>query len=358
VVPGWAAPDLPVVERLGERALKLRWRPAPKADGYRVYRWSPGRARHTVLATLDGPKARSLVDRKVPAGAVRSYAVRAFRVVKGVRLYSELSYKVRAKAFKDGSTIRNAARFDCVQADGTMAMGGRSDLCTLGNMEVAVLSDRAKAKPLSPKVRYKVASGLGIVSVDAKGRVTARRAGQAKVRVIAHNGAWTTAAIKVADYSHPGWFDTAGWGEEMKYAYTLLREPWASKVKDLARRLSAWTGENITAWTLNPKGDVFMRTYRNDGHWRENRVPNPDVDAPTRALVEEILLEYPYPIHFRVVPGGGVSFTVDNGEDAKVGRWAVIYYVFGLVEEPQREPNNGFARLAPHWSFDPHEDLY
>jgi hypothetical protein len=56
-----------------------------------------------------------------------------------------------------------------------MAIGGRSDLCLQMNVKVAVLSDRANTKPLSPKARYKVTPGLGVVSVNSSGEVTARQ---------------------------------------------------------------------------------------------------------------------------------------------------------------------------------------
>lgn len=89
VVP--AAPKTSTVSSVNYNTLKINWNKVSEANGYALYRSTSAGGKYTKIATIKNTKTLSYTDTKLTTGKKYYYKVRAYRTVKGSKVYGTYS---------------------------------------------------------------------------------------------------------------------------------------------------------------------------------------------------------------------------------------------------------------------------
>lgn len=85
------------VKSVKKRQAMLNWKKVPGAGGYEVYRSSMKNGKYVRIATIRSPKGQKYADKKGKSKKVYYYKVRAYKVVKGGKIYGRFSGLKRVK---------------------------------------------------------------------------------------------------------------------------------------------------------------------------------------------------------------------------------------------------------------------
>ena len=80
--------------KVKNKKVRLKWNKSRMANGYLVYRTDAG-GKFRQIATLKGSKGVTFTDKKVTTKKTYRYRVRAYRTIKGGRLFGRFSPAIR-----------------------------------------------------------------------------------------------------------------------------------------------------------------------------------------------------------------------------------------------------------------------
>ena len=98
--PAPAAPQKVAVKNSAKKTAKLSWKKVAGADGYEVYRSNAAKGKFKKIATSNSGKSVSYTNKKLSKNKTYYYKVRAYKNVKGKKVYGEYSKVVKVKIKK------------------------------------------------------------------------------------------------------------------------------------------------------------------------------------------------------------------------------------------------------------------
>ena len=98
--PAPAAPQKVAVKNSAKKTAKLSWKKVAGADGYEVYRSNAAKGKFKKIATSKSGKSVSYTNKKLSKNKTYYYKVRAYKNVKGKKVYGEYSKVVKIKIKK------------------------------------------------------------------------------------------------------------------------------------------------------------------------------------------------------------------------------------------------------------------
>ncbi len=98
--PAPAAPQKVAVKNSAKKTAKLSWKKVAGADGYEVYRSNSAKGKFKKIATSKSGKSVSYTNKKLSKNKTYYYKVRAYKNVKGKKVYGEYSKVVKVKIKK------------------------------------------------------------------------------------------------------------------------------------------------------------------------------------------------------------------------------------------------------------------
>ena len=94
--PALAAPQR-VKAKAGKKRAAIRWKKVSGASGYKVYRSAKKNGKYKAVKTIKKQRTVTFTNKKLKKGKTWYYKVRAYRTVKGKKVYSPYSKAVKAK---------------------------------------------------------------------------------------------------------------------------------------------------------------------------------------------------------------------------------------------------------------------
>ena len=94
--PALAAPQR-VKAKAGKKRAAIRWKKVSGASGYKVYRSAKKNGKYKAVKTIKKQRTVAFTNKKLKKGKTYYYKVRAYRTVKGKKVYSPYSKAVKAK---------------------------------------------------------------------------------------------------------------------------------------------------------------------------------------------------------------------------------------------------------------------
>ena len=94
--PTLAAPQR-VKAKAGKKRAAIRWKKVSGASGYKVYRSAKKNGKYKAVKTIKKQRTVTFTNKKLKKGKTWYYKVRAYRTVKGKKVYSPYSKAVKAK---------------------------------------------------------------------------------------------------------------------------------------------------------------------------------------------------------------------------------------------------------------------
>ena len=94
--PTLAAPQR-VKAKAGKKRAAIRWKKVSGASGYKVYRSAKKNGKYKAVKTIKKQRTVAFTNKKLKKGKTYYYKVRAYRTVKGKKVYSPYSKAVKAK---------------------------------------------------------------------------------------------------------------------------------------------------------------------------------------------------------------------------------------------------------------------
>ena len=98
--PAPAAPQKVAVKNSAKKTAKLSWKKVAGADGYEVYRSNSAKGKYKKIATGKSGKSVSYTSKKLSKNKTYYYKVRAYKNVKGKKVYGSYSKVVKVKIKK------------------------------------------------------------------------------------------------------------------------------------------------------------------------------------------------------------------------------------------------------------------
>ena len=98
--PAPAAPQKVAVKNSAKKTAKLSWKKVAGADGYEVYRSNSAKGKFKKIATSKSGKSVSYTNKKLSKNKTYYYKVRAYKNVKGKKVYGGYSKVVKIKIKK------------------------------------------------------------------------------------------------------------------------------------------------------------------------------------------------------------------------------------------------------------------
>ena len=98
--PALAKPEKLTVKASAKKQVKLSWKKVPGASGYEIYRATGKSGKYRKIITIKKVATVSYMDKKLTAKKTYYYKVRAYRTVKGKKVYSGYSAIKNAKVKK------------------------------------------------------------------------------------------------------------------------------------------------------------------------------------------------------------------------------------------------------------------
>jgi hypothetical protein len=341
------APSFPHAERATNTAIRVTWGKVPGADGYVVYKYDKTAKRFAAARVLPAGR-KSWVDKGEPTGKLQRYKVAAYTTVGGKRLEGKKTYQVSALPYRKNDKVVNAGAIKAVDTEGPigqpfMEIASKFSDTPRGPSYSPLIVEpsawgKAKTKTVvDARVRARILSGKDVVDLlmykpgDYGVGIKAKKLGEARVVVIAHNGNHRTVTVRVKDYAHPV-FDLSvvkagSLQEELLTGYAQL-------IGDIVQRcLDVSCGG--TASLDDETGDLVLRNAF-DG----------DMDAQLAALMEQLLDEFPYPMEIDLSFSQGVFFGMWRDADKATDQKRVAYIVANQVGD---DAEYGWDAVAPYW---------
>lgn len=103
-------------------SIKLTWKKAANADGYKVYRYNSKTKKYKLIKTT---RKRSYTHKKLKTGSKYSYKVRAYKVVNGKKIYGKFSTKDSAKVKLPAPKVKLKKNGTSIKATVTKVEGAR-----------------------------------------------------------------------------------------------------------------------------------------------------------------------------------------------------------------------------------------
>ena len=97
---GPKAPSSTKAKACSGKKIKVSWKKVSAASGYEVYRATKQKGKYKKVATLTSKSKVSFTDTSLKKGKKYYYKVRAYRLIKGKKVYGPYSAIVSAKAKK------------------------------------------------------------------------------------------------------------------------------------------------------------------------------------------------------------------------------------------------------------------
>ncbi|MDE6568886.1 MAG: fibronectin type III domain-containing protein, partial [Lachnospiraceae bacterium] len=168
--------------------IKLTWKKAKGADGYRIYQAECGKKKgYKLIKDIKKKSAKSYTVKKLKKGKGYRFLICAYKVIDGKNITVSVAKTVHA--FTNGGKKGNV----------TKVKTGKTKLNLKQNKKYKLKVSVKKTKKKGVKCRgicYE-SSNPKVATVTSKGKITAKGKGKCTIYVYAHNGVCTPVVIKV-----------------------------------------------------------------------------------------------------------------------------------------------------------------
>ncbi|MDR1767804.1 MAG: hypothetical protein LBR32_05155 [Propionibacteriaceae bacterium] len=336
-------PSFPHAARATNTAIRVTWGKVAGADGYVVYKYDKKAKKFAAERVLSADR-KSWVDKGEPTGKLQRYRIAAYTTVDGKRLEGKPTYQVSALAYRKNDKVVNAGAIKAVDVEGAIGQPFVQipsrytiDMLNVGYTPLKVEPSawgKAKAKTVvDSRVRARILSGEDVIDLAMykpgaySVGVEAKKLGEAKVLVIAHNGNHKTVTVRIKDFAHADFGNLAKLDDNSPQ-YLLLTD-YAQLIGDIVQRcldVSCYADASLDDET----GDLVV---------------TPDADPVLAALCEKLLDEFPYPIKISLAASAGVNFTMWQDPDKAANPEMVKY----IVRDWPGDDDDTWIPLAPFW---------
>ncbi|MDR1768015.1 MAG: hypothetical protein LBR32_06275, partial [Propionibacteriaceae bacterium] len=351
-------PPFPHAARATNTAVKITWGAVPDADGYVVYKYDKTK-KAFVTARTRPATTRKWTDKKPPTGKLQRYKLSAYKIVDGKQLGGKPTYQVSAMPYRKTDTKVNAGAIKAIDTDGpvgidigqsvtyspielssSFAIKGGVTAYTPMYVEPSAWGTAENKTVPDPRIRVWQLSGWDSVNIikSFSGKngfgtpyidyiVDAKKLGQAKVLLVAHNGNHKTVTINIKDYAHAEFNLSSIPDTSLSY---LLVTGWPQLIGDIVQHCLN-TGCDLKASLDGETGD-YTATGGATG------------DTELAAMCEQLLDEFPYPMEIDLNPGS-MTFSMWRDPDKENGPKDVTYRPENWVGDDY----TGYYGIAPYW---------
>ncbi|MDR1767805.1 MAG: hypothetical protein LBR32_05160 [Propionibacteriaceae bacterium] len=344
------APSFPHAERATNTAIRVTWGKVAGADGYVVYKYDKKAKKFAAERVLSADR-KSWVDKGEPTGKLQRYKVAAYTTVDGRRVEGQPTYQVSAMPYRRDDKVVNAGAIKAVDTEGPIGQPLMEIPSKFGitasvfgsyyvpsYVQPSAWGKAARKTVADPRVRARQLSGRDVISL-LKGTnghswgVDAKKLGEAKVLLVAHNGNHRTVTVRIKDYAHP--------------AFDLSQVKQGSPQWELLTGYAQLIGDIVQTCMDNQPCRAEASLDDETGDLKiEDTVEGAEPAPELVAVLEQLLDNFPYPIAVSLL-GGQVEFTMWSDPDQATTPQVVYYYVGNHVGDDGAE--NSWLRIAPYW---------
>lgn len=176
------------VSKVTDRQIKLSWKKANEADGYRVYQAQCGTKKaYKLIKDIKGRNKKSYAVKKLKAGKGYRFFICAYKVINGKSITVSAAKTVHAVT--NGAAKGNVTKVKISKTKLNLKQKQKYKL------KVSVKKKRKKGVKCR-KICYE-SSDTKVAAVSSKGKITAKAKGKCTIYVYAHNGIGTSVVVKV-----------------------------------------------------------------------------------------------------------------------------------------------------------------
>lgn len=177
--------------RTNDTEIRLGWNPFPEADGYDLYgaRCNTTTTRYKLeqIASLDAPTMTSWMCENLKENTYYKFLVRAYKKVDGKKQYITRSTPIHVPT--------TGGRYD--QIEGVSVNASEVKLSVGKTHAIKASLEVEKQKVRSHTIISYESADPAVASVDANGRIKAKKKGTCMIYVYAQNGLYTTVQVTV-----------------------------------------------------------------------------------------------------------------------------------------------------------------